>query len=134
MIPGSRRRAEAERSIDRPDIYAAGPATVIQADLTIAGDLTTDGAIVIEGTVIGTVNGREVTVRECGQVEGMILAEAAFIEGVVVGPIQANSVTLFTSAHVVGNVFHHELTVQPGATIEGRRPWRPHIDRKQVPA
>jgi len=134
MIRGSRRRAEPDRRNDGPSAYAAGPATVIQADLTIAGDLTTDGAVVIEGTVIGTVNGHKVTVRECGQVEGMILAETAVIEGVVVGPIQANSVTLYTTAHVVGNVFHHELTVQPGATIEGRRPWRPHIDRKQIPA
>jgi len=134
MIRGSRRRVEPAGQDAGQGAFAAGPATVIQADLTIAGDLSTDGAIVIEGTVIGTVNGREVTVREFGQVEGMILAETAFIEGVVVGPLQANSVTLYTTAHVVGNVFHHELTVQPGATIEGRRPWRPHIDRKQVPA
>jgi cytoskeletal protein CcmA (bactofilin family) len=132
MIRGGRRQAECERPNAEAD--AATPATLIHADLTIAGDLNTDGAIVIEGTVIGTVNGREVTVRECGQVEGSILAETAVIAGVVVGPVQANSVTLCTTAHVVGNVFHHELTMQPGATLEGRRPWRPFIDRKQASA
>ncbi len=106
--------------------------TVIQGDLTIIGDLLTDGDIEVDGRVIGNVNGRKVIVGENGQVEGSILAEAAIILGTVVGPVQANNVRIGNSAKVFGNIFHNELTVEPGAYHEGRRPWRPQIERKPI--
>ncbi len=106
--------------------------TVIQGDLTVIGDLQTDGHIEVEGRVIGNVNGRTVTVGERGQVEGSILAESITIRGTAVGPIQANKVRIGNSAQVVGNIFHNELTIEPGAYHEGRRPWRPNIERKPI--
>ncbi len=108
------------------------PRTVIQADLTIIGDLQTDGHIEIDGRVIGNVNGSSVTVGENGQVEGSILADTVTILGITVGPVQANKVRIGNSAQVVGNIFHNELTVEPGAYHEGRRPWRPNIERKPI--
>jgi hypothetical protein len=36
------------------------------------------------------------------------------------------------TAQVVGNIFHNELTIEPGAYHEGRRPWRPNIERKPI--
>ena len=108
------------------------PCTVIQADLTIIGDLQTDGHIEVDGRVIGNVNGSSVTVGENGQVEGSILAETVIIYGIAVGPVQANKVLIGNSAQVVGNIFHNELTVEPGAYHEGRRPWRPNIERKPI--
>lgn len=106
--------------------------TVIKGDLTIIGDLMTDGHIEVNGRVIGTMNGKTVTVGESGQVEGTILAEAITVLGTVVGPLQANSVRIGKSARVIGNVFHNELTIEPGAYHDGRRPWRPQIDRKPI--
>ncbi len=121
----------AGRDDSDPGPSSARP-TVIQGDLTIIGDLLTDGHIEVEGRVIGNVNGRTVTVGHGGQVEGSILAESAAILGAVAGPVQANSVTIGKSAKVVGNIFHNELTIEPGAYHEGRRPWRPQIDRKPI--
>jgi cytoskeletal protein CcmA (bactofilin family) len=118
-----------DRSQDRPAGRSARP-TVIGADLTVIGDLQTDGHVEIEGSVKGTINAEAVTVREGGQVEGLILAESAHVRGTVVGPIQANEVRIGKDAYVVGNVFHHALTIEPGAHVDGRRPWRPHIDRR----
>jgi cytoskeletal protein CcmA (bactofilin family) len=106
--------------------------TVIQDDLTIIGDLQTDGQIEVDGRVIGNVSGRSVIVGEHGQVEGSILAEMVTIFGIAVGPVQANKVRLGNTAQVVGNIFHNELTVEPGAHHEGRRPWRPNIERKPI--
>ena len=42
------------------------------------------------------------------------------------------SAAALNSAQVVGNIFHNELTVEPGAYHEGRRPWRPNIERKPI--
>ncbi len=108
------------------------PFTVIQSDLTIIGDLQTDGHIEVDGRVIGNVNGSSVTVGENGQIEGSILADTVTILGIAVGPVQANKVRIGNSAQVVGNIVHNELTVEPGAYHEGRRPWRPNIERKPI--
>lgn len=103
--------------------------TVITRDLTVIGDLTSDGHVEIRGTVKGTINSRSVEIRDSGVVEGAVIAELAVIHGSVLGPVRANTVTAGTTARIVGSVFHNVLTIEPGASIEGRRPWRPHIDR-----
>ena len=108
------------------------PCTVIQSDLTIIGDLQTDGHIQVDGRVIGNVNGSSVTVGETGKVEGSIMADTVTILGGAMGPVQANKVRIGNSAQVVGNIFHNELTIEPGAYHEGRRPWRPNIERKPI--
>ena len=90
---------------DRESWPGDAPRTVIQGDLTIIGDL---------------------------QTEGSILADTITIFGVAVGPVQANKVRIGKSAQVVGNILHNELTVEPGAYHEGRRPWRPNIERKPI--
>lgn len=110
------------------------PCTVISADLAVVGDLMTDGHVEVEGRIEGTINGRTVTVREGGYVEGTILAEVAEIRGTMVGPVRASTVTVGKDARMIGNVFHTTLTIEPGAFMDGRRPWRPHIDRKLDPA
>jgi cytoskeletal protein CcmA (bactofilin family) len=103
--------------------------TVIGGDLTVIGDLTSDGHVEIKGTIKGTVNSRSVEILESGVIEGALIAESVIIRGCVVGPVRANTVTAATTARIIGSVFHNVLTVEPGATLEGRRPWRPHIDR-----
>ena len=103
--------------------------TLIDADLTVMGHLLTDGHVEVEGRVEGTINCHSVTVHEGGYVEGTILADTARLLGSVVGPVRANTVTVGKCARVIGNIFHRTLTIEPGAYLEGRRPWRPHIDR-----
>jgi cytoskeletal protein CcmA (bactofilin family) len=117
---------------DRDSWPGNAPSTVIQSDLTIIGDLQTDGHIEVDGRVIGNVNGSSVTIGANGKVEGSILADTVVILGMAVGPVQANKVRIGNSAQVVGNIFHNELTIEPGAYHEGRRPWRPNIERKPI--
>jgi len=109
--------------------YSSEVYTVIGGDLTVIGDLTSDGHVEIKGTVKGTVNSRSVEILESGVIEGALIAESVIIRGSVLGPVRANTVTAATTARIIGSVFHNVLTVEPGATLEGRRPWRPHIDR-----
>jgi cytoskeletal protein CcmA (bactofilin family) len=103
--------------------------TVISSDLMVIGDLTSDGHVEVRGTVKGTINSRSVEILSTGVVEGAVAADTAIIRGSVLGPVRANAVTAGTTARIVGSVFHNVLTIEPGASLEGRRPWRPHIDR-----
>ena len=120
----SARRATPETSLAIGEGY-----TVIGGDLTVIGDLTSDGHIEIRGTVKGTVNSRTVEIMPMGVVEGAVVADSATIRGSVIGPVRASDVTAATTARIIGSIFHNVLTIEPGAKLEGRRPWRPRIDR-----
>lgn len=126
---GTARDGAARRAVVGASPAVSEAYTVINRDLVVIGDLTSDGHVEIKGTVKGTINSRSVEVLEGGVIEGALIAESAVIRGCVVGPVRANTVTAATTARILGSVFHNVLTIEPGAHLEGRRPWRPHIDR-----
>lgn len=105
--------------------------SVIHADLVITGDLRTDGHIEVNGRIEGTTNSRSILVREDGWVEGTVFADIAEIRGTVIGAVRATTVIIGNHARIHGSIFHNELTIEPGAQLEGRRPWRPQLDRNQ---
>ena len=98
--------------------------SVIGGAATVIGDVTGPGEIEVEGIVEGTVRGRRVTVREGGHVEGRIVAESVCIRGSVTGPVTAETVAVTRTARVIGSITHKELSIEPGAYLEGPRPWR----------
>jgi len=130
---GAAREQPTARAKDRNWPEAASDAyTIIHNDVAIVGDLRTDGHIEVNGRIEGTSNSRSILVREDGWVEGTILADVAEIRGTVVGAVRAMTVIVGTNARIHGSIFHNSLTVEPGAQLEGRRPWRPTIDRNQA--
>ncbi len=92
---------------------------------TVTGDLTSQGEIEVHGTVEGTIRSSRVTVGESGLVEGSIFAESVCIHGSVRGPVIATNDAVTKTARVIGSITHNELSIEPGAYMEGRRPWRP---------
>jgi cytoskeletal protein CcmA (bactofilin family) len=109
---------------EAPDVRPAEP-SVVGDQLTIVGQLESEGAIVIYGRVEGDVIGRDVVIGEGGCVNGVVEADRAVIAGKLNGPTYAREIEVEASARIVGNLTHNKLTVAPGAQIEGRRPWRP---------
>ena len=100
--------------------------SVIGEAAVIVGDLTSEGEIEVQGTVEGNIRSRRVKVGEGGEVHGEIVAEAVDIHGVVEGPVVAAIVSVARTARVIGHITHRELSIEPGAYLEGRRPWRLH--------
>jgi cytoskeletal protein CcmA (bactofilin family) len=100
--------------------------SVIGDAARIVGDLTSEGEIEVQGTVEGNIRSRRVKVGEGGQVHGEIVAEAVDIRGLVEGPVVAAIVSVARTARVIGHITHRELSIEPGAYLEGRRPWRLH--------
>ena len=97
----------------------------VGGDTRIMGDLSGAGEIRIDGEIGGDVVARSVTVGEGGLVEGSVFAETAHIGGAVMGRVEAVAVTIAATGRVVGSITHNVLSVEPGAMLEGRRPWRP---------
>ncbi len=104
--------------------------TVIDADLTVYGELLCDSHVRVEGILEGDINAESLTLCSGAHVEGTIRAETVYIYGSVQGTVSANTVVVASGARIIGTIFHNSLTIEPGAYLDGRRPWRLHIDRK----
>ncbi len=111
-------------------IESGGPQTVIDADLTVSGELLCDSHVRVEGILEGDINAESLTLCSGAHVEGTIRAETVYIYGSVQGTVSANTVVVASGARIIGTIFHNSLTIEPGAYLDGRRPWRLHIDRK----
>lgn len=94
--------------------------SIISTGVRIAGDLTSDGEVHIDGVVEGDVRANSVTVSPCGSVSGAITGDAVRIEGQVDGQITGQSVSLTATARVKGDIAHDTLALEQGAHFEGR--------------
>ena len=94
--------------------------SLIAENVSLRGDVATDGDVHLDGSLTGDMRVRELTVGEGGSVAGAIEAESVEIRGKVVGTVTAKSVRLFASARVEGDITHAQLSIEPGAHFEGR--------------
>lgn len=95
-------------------------ASVISEDMSIQGNLLSEGEIHIDGKIIGDVKVARLTLGETGLIEGSVTAEAVEIRGKVVGPVTAKLVRLFASSHIEGDITHEQLAMETGAHFQGR--------------
>ena len=95
-------------------------ASVISEDLTIHGNLLSEGEIHIDGKITGDVKVARLTLGESGVIEGSVTAEAVEIRGRVIGPVTAKLVRLFASSHIEGDITHEQLAMETGAHFQGR--------------
>ncbi|MBI4702820.1 MAG: polymer-forming cytoskeletal protein [Deltaproteobacteria bacterium] len=96
-------------------------ATVIGQGITIEGEVSSDGEVVVSGTVRGklSVEGA-VTVAEGGVVEADVGARSVSIGGQVTGNVTASErVDLLGSGRLVGDVKAARLTIADGAVFKG---------------
>jgi cytoskeletal protein CcmA (bactofilin family) len=93
--------------------------SIISADLTVQGNLVSEGEIQLDGAVTGDVTANALTIGQSGAVTGEIDAETIRVHGTVTGQIRAKSVFLAKSARVRGDVVHESLAIEPGALLEG---------------
>ena len=95
-------------------------ASLIAENVSLRGDVATDGDVHLDGSLKGDMRVRELTIGEGGSVEGHIEAESVEIRGRVVGTVTAKSVRLYSTARVEGDITHAQLAIENGAHFEGR--------------
>jgi cytoskeletal protein CcmA (bactofilin family) len=93
--------------------------SIISAEMTIHGDLHSNGDLQVEGTIIGDLNVAKVTIAEGGSVSGNITAKNVRICGALNGSVRSEMVTLTATARVVGDVHHELLAIETGGQLEG---------------
>jgi cytoskeletal protein CcmA (bactofilin family) len=94
--------------------------SLIAENVSLEGDLTSDGDVQLDGLVRGDLKVAHLSIGETGQVEGAIAADAVEIRGRVVGTITAPSVRLYATARVDGDITQTQLAIDAGAEFVGR--------------
>jgi cytoskeletal protein CcmA (bactofilin family) len=97
------------------------PFSIIASDMTVIGDLETEGVVRVEGRVRGTVRaGTQVLVAAGAVIEGDLHAQEAVIAGQVKGAIHARErIELQATALVAGDVLTPRISIIEGARITG---------------
>lgn len=93
--------------------------SIVSADLTITGDMVSEGEVQIDGAVNGDIKTTTLLIGESAHIRGEIHAKRIRVHGRVDGQITAQSVTLAKTAHVSGDVIHEDLSIEKGAFLEG---------------
>jgi cytoskeletal protein CcmA (bactofilin family) len=93
--------------------------TVVGSNLNINGNLTSLGTIHIDGTVLGDIRVTNIVVSEEGTVIGKIISDTVDVHGFVTGDISGRDVILRSTAHVIGDTSHENITIEKGACLDG---------------
>src|SRR5438034_1962988 len=80
--------------------------SVIDAWLTITGNLQSEREVQVDGRIHGDIRCAHLTVGKDATVLGNIIAEEVVVRGKVQGIIRANSVTLQDTAVVESEIYH----------------------------
>jgi len=94
--------------------------SVIDAWLTITGNLQSEGDVRVEGQICGDIRCAHLVVGRDATVSGDITAEEAVIRGKVKGSIRANRVILQETACVESDIYHKVLSIDEGASFDGQ--------------
>ncbi len=97
------------------------PFSIIASDMTVIGDLQTEGLVRIEGRVQGTVRvGAQVLVASGAVIEGDLHTQEAVIAGRVTGSIHASErVEMQATARVEGDIHTPRIAIVEGARVSG---------------
>ena len=102
---------------------AGGPGktfSYIGSEVTVTGDIRTEGELHIDGTVTGDVRCGALTQGPHSEVRGNIQAEVARLAGFVDGAVEAGALTLEASARVTGDILYETVAMAEGAEVDGR--------------
>lgn len=94
--------------------------SVFGADISIRGDVQATVDLHIDGAVEGDISCAKLVQGESSRIAGSISAESARLAGTVKGTISARELVILKSARIEGDVHYETLTIEQGATVDGR--------------
>jgi len=93
--------------------------SILAEGLRVEGNVKAQGKIRIDGQITGDVEGEFILFGKSASVKGNVSAKKVVLMGTVEGDLIVDSLELKSTARVKGNLTVKELTVEPGASMEG---------------
>lgn len=125
-LPFQLKRPDGSSQVQPPQIpapQAYDPSSVIGSDLSIEGQGITircQGLLTVNGEIQADVHARQLEVGREATVSGSVAAENVEVRGRVKGAIHGARVVLHETAEVDGDIHSQFLTIQQGASFDGR--------------
>ena len=94
--------------------------TVIAKGLKIEGRVIAEGLVELNGQIEGELHGKSLIISRGALVKGAVSADQVVVDGTVEGPIRGGEIILKSRAHVIGDIHHRSLSIENGASFEGR--------------
>ena len=117
--PASSAPSQAAPSRSAP-VRQAGVPSILGRDITITGDIKTDGEVQVDGRLDGNIKAGSLTIGEQGAVNGKVIANVVHVRGKVTGKIEASKVDLAETANVQADIVQDQLTIANGAFFDGK--------------
>jgi len=95
------------------------PHSMVDACLTMKGDLESEGDILVKGKVIGNIRCKLLIIEVDALVEGGVEAEEVVVRGNTKGTLKADKVRLEKTANVDSEIYHRSFSAEEGARIKG---------------
>ena len=93
--------------------------SIIDAKMTMKGDLLFEGKAQIDGTVEGDIKGEHLILSEVGKIHGNVQVTTLVCHGTLEGNITASLVTARKTCRIHGLIESNNLSVEPGAKLSG---------------
>lgn len=95
--------------------------SIIGPGMKVVGDCDADGAVRVEGTVLGNIRaGKAVVVGKDGVVDGDIFTQDAVLAGKVKGTVRAESrLEVQATSQIEGQVIAARMQLEEGALLNG---------------
>lgn len=94
--------------------------TVIAADLSIIGNLVSEGVIEIAGRIEGNINCDTLNIHSTAIIKGDVLAKKVKINGEINGVIKSKQVHIAEKGRVHGFVIYEKISIAEGAILFGQ--------------
>ena len=96
--------------------------TIVGPSVVVEGDFSSEGNILVKGTVCGSVKtGQLLTVEQGARILANVKAKSAIISGEVKGNVRVDErLELNESSRVLGDIICATLMIAPGALIQGK--------------
>ena len=98
---------------------ASSAPSILSDDLTIEGNIVSEGEVHINGIIKGDVTARKLTLGENGAITGAVEVDDAVVAGKLGGRLTAKYVVLLSTARVTADITHVSLSIAPDAVFEG---------------
>src|SRR4029079_10945754 len=93
--------------------------TVIAKGLKIEGRVTAEGLVELNGQIEGELHGKSLIISRGALVKGAVSADQVVVDGSVEA-VTGGEIILKSPAHVIGDIHHRSLSIENGASFEGR--------------
>jgi cytoskeletal protein CcmA (bactofilin family) len=93
--------------------------TVIAKGLKIEGRVTAEGLVELNGQIEGELHGKSLIISRGALVKGAVSADQVVVDGSVEA-ITGGEIILKSRAHLIGDIHHRSLSIENGASFEGR--------------